>query len=93
MRCSQEACAPIEGVEEPVELRVMIADVEAELQKGTTGYLAHMASRHEEEVENARKLLRGWWDRRMNRRLNWRCLARFRPLSLRSHRLRRGTCC
>ena len=46
-----------------VELRVAPADVEAELQKGTTGYLAHTVTRHEKEVANARKLLRGWWDR------------------------------
>ncbi len=88
-------CVPIEGVEEPVELRVQVADVEAELQKGTTGYLAHMATRHEEEVENARKLLRGWWDRagltqafsaeggQGERRFSIeRRLARFKPLSL-----------
>jgi hypothetical protein len=45
-----------------VELRVLPADVEKELQKGTTGYLAHTARRHEKEVEAAKKLLRGWWD-------------------------------
>jgi hypothetical protein len=84
---------PVAGSETPQELRVEIADVEAELQKGTTGYLAHMATRHEEEVENARKLLRGWWDRAGltaalaegagGRRFSIeRRLARFKPLSL-----------
>lgn len=85
-------CVPVEGAAEPVELRVEVADVEAELQKGSTGYLAHMASRHEEEVENARKLLRGWWDRAgltdafsggKERRFSIeRRLAKFKPLSL-----------
>ena len=37
---------PVEGSETPLELRVEIADVEGELQKGTTGYLAHVGSRH-----------------------------------------------
>lgn len=88
-------CVPVDGAEEPVELRVHVADVEAELQKGSTGYLAHMATRHEEEVENARKLLRSWWDRAGltaafsaeggagQRRFSIeRRLAKFKPLSL-----------
>jgi hypothetical protein len=50
-----------EGAE--VDLRVKPADIECELQKGTTGYLAHMASRHEKEVANAKSLMRGWWNR------------------------------
>jgi hypothetical protein len=52
-----------QGGEGDVELRVQPADIESELHKGTTGYLAHAAHRHEQEVAIARTMIRGWWDK------------------------------
>lgn len=37
---------PVEGSGAPLELRVELADVEGELQTGTTGFLAHVGARH-----------------------------------------------
>ena len=75
-----------------VELRVEVADVQAELLKGSSGYLAHVARRHDEEVEYARAMVRGWWDRsgltaelasgRERRFSIEKKLQRFRPMSL-----------
>ena len=44
-------------------LKVKISDVAQQLQKGTTGALALMAKKHDEEVEAAKELMAKMWSK------------------------------
>lgn len=71
--------AAVDG--EEIELKALAADVEKELQKGTTGYLAHTNTKHEKEVEAARKLVRAWYAENGGRKIE-KSLARFRATDM-----------
>lgn len=52
-----------DGAGNDVTLKVKISDVAQQLQKGTTGALALMAKKHDEEVEAAKELMAKMWSK------------------------------
>ena len=60
-KCVSEGMTLPDGDGSQISLQCKISDVESNLKKGTTGALASMAKKHEEEVEAAKALMAKMW--------------------------------
>ena len=60
-KCVSEGMTLPDGDGSQLSMKCKISDVESNLKKGTTGALASMAKKHEEEVEAAKALMTKMW--------------------------------